>query len=111
MEVKIVRSTEPRIFLEGPEVCREYIVTPKITFGTSTLKPGARGDIDHGHPSSHEVFFVVKGHVVLYVESTKMHYELFEHDAILMPESVPHTLINIGDEEAVISWSKAPSEL
>ena len=38
-------------------------------------------------------------------------YELNEQDAIIMPETVTHTLINIGETEAVISWSKAPSEL
>jgi quercetin dioxygenase-like cupin family protein len=111
MEVKVIRRNETRLFLEGPEVCREYLVTPKITFGTSTLKPGQRGDIDRGHPNSHEIFYVAKGHVVLFVESTGKHYELFEQDAILMPEGVPHTLINIGGEDAVVSWSKAPSEL
>lgn len=110
MEVTVVRRRETKIFTEGPEVCREYFVTPKITFGTSTLKPGQRGDIDPGHADSHEVFFVVKGHVLLFVESTDMYYELFEQDAIIMPETVPHTLINIGDVEAVISWSKAPSD-
>ena len=111
MDVKVVRKLDTKISLEGPEVCREYFVTPKITFGTSTLKPGQRGDIDRGHPASHEVFFVVKGHVLLFVESTGANYELFAEDAIIMPETVPHTLINIGDEDAVISWSKAPSEL
>ena len=110
VDVKSVRKNEARLFLEGVEVCREYMLTPKITFGTSTLQPGQRGDIDPGHADSHEVFFIVKGHVLLLVETTGATYELFEHDAILMPETVPHTLINIGSEEAVISWSKAPSD-
>jgi oxalate decarboxylase/phosphoglucose isomerase-like protein (cupin superfamily) len=111
MDVKVVRKDDARVFMEGPELCREYIVTPRITFGTSRLLPGQRGDIDKGHPASHEVFFVVKGHVMLFVETTKAYYELHEQDMILMPESVPHTLINVGETEAVISWSKAPSEL
>jgi len=110
VDIKVVRKIESKITLEGLEVCREYFVTPKITFGTSTLKPGQRGDIDHGHPASHEVFFVVRGHVLLFVESIGACYELFAQDAIIMPETVPHTLINIGDEDAVVSWSKAPSE-
>jgi mannose-6-phosphate isomerase-like protein (cupin superfamily) len=110
MEVVVVRKQDAKVFMEGPEVCREYLVTPKITFGTSRLLPGQRGDIDPGHADSHEVFFVVKGHVILYTDK-QTYYELFEQDMILMPEGVPHTLINIGDCEAVISWSKAPSEL
>ncbi len=111
MKTTVVRKNEASLFLEGVEVCRQYFETEKITFGTSTLLPGQRGDIDPGHPDSHEVFFVVKGHVLLLVETTGETYELFEQDAIIMPETVPHTLVNIGDTEAVISWSKAPSEL
>ena len=111
MDVKVIKKQDAKVFMDGPELCREYLVTPKITFGTSRLLPGQRGDIDKGHPDSHEVFFVVKGHVVLFVESTKKYYELNEQDMILMPEGVPHTLINVGEDEAVISWSKAPSEI
>ena len=110
MEVKVVRKNETKLALEGVEVCREYFSTPKITFGPSTLLPGQRGDIDNGHPDSHEVFFVVKGHVLLLCEKEGLLYELFEQDAIIMPEGVTHTLINIGDTEAVISWSKAPTD-
>jgi len=111
MDVKIVRKSDSRTFMEGPELCREYFVTEKITFGTSTLLPGQRGEIDTGHPSSHEVFFVVRGHVLLYIKEQNKYLELFSEDAILMPEGVSHTLINIGEETAVLSWSKAPSEL
>lgn len=111
METTVVKKRDARLFLEGAEVCREYFVTDKITFGTSTLLPGQRGDIDPGHADSHEVFFVVKGHVLLLTGTAGAVYELFAQDAIIMPESIPHTLVNIGDEEAVISWSKAPSEL
>ena len=57
------------------------------------------------------MFFVVKGHVLLMCEKEGWLYELNEQDAIIMPETVTHTLINIGETEAVISWSKAPSEL
>lgn len=111
METMVIKKRDARLFLEGAEVCREYFVTDKITFGTSTLLPGQRGDIDPGHADSHEVFFVVKGHVLLLTGTGGAVYELFAQDAIIMPENMPHTLVNIGDEEAVISWSKAPSEL
>ncbi len=111
MKTTVIKKSDARLFLEGAEVCRQYFETEKITFGTSTLLPGQRGDIDHGHANSHEVFFVVKGHVLMLVETTGETFELFEQDAVIMPETVPHTLVNIGSEEAVISWSKAPSEL
>ena len=53
MDPIVVRKDEARTFYEGPELCREYHVTEKITFGSSTLQPGETGDIDLGHPASH----------------------------------------------------------
>ena len=110
MDIKVVRKAEARSFMEGDEHCREYLNTGKITFGTSTLLPGQRGTVDKGHPDSHEIFFVSRGHILLHVPDRDEYFELHEQDIILMPEGVPHTLINIGEETAVISWSLAPSE-
>jgi len=110
MEIKLVRKNEARNFMEGPEHCREYLKTDKLLFGTSTLPPGQRGAIDTGHPNSHEVFFVSRGHVLLYVEERDEYFELEEQDIILMPEGVSHTLINVGEETAVVTWSMAPPQ-
>ena len=66
MEPIVVRKDEARTFYEGPELCREYLVTEKITFGSSTLQPGETGEIDLGHPASHGIFFVVKGDVIMF---------------------------------------------
>ena len=102
----VIRRIKARNFMEGPEHCRDYIMTEKIWFGTSTLPPGARGNIDPGHPSSQEVFFVCKGHVLLFDE--RQYYELFEGDAIFIPEGLPHTLINVGEDTAILGWAGAP---
>jgi quercetin dioxygenase-like cupin family protein len=110
VEIKVVRKNEARIFMEGDELCREYLKTGKLTVGTSTLLPGQRGTVDKGHPGSHEIFFVSRGHVMLHVPDRNQYYELHEQEIILMPEGVPHTLINVGTETAVITWSMAPSE-
>jgi len=110
MEVKVVRQNDAETFYEGVELCRLYYKTPKITFGTSTLKPGETGAVDWGHNSSHEVFFVVRGSIIMRTPSNDKNYELHEGDAIIMPETVPHELTNIGKDTAVISWSLAPSE-
>lgn len=110
MEIKVVRRQEARNFMEGEEHCREYLKTGKLTFGTSTLLPGQRGTVDKGHAKSHEIFFVSRGQVLLHVPDRNEYFELYEQDIILMPEGVPHTLINVGEETAVISWSLAPSE-
>ena len=105
---RIVRQTEARNFMEGPEHCREYVKTGKLWLGTSTLRPGQRGSIDAGHPNSQEVFFVCQGHVLLFDEH--QYYELFTGDAIWIPEGLPHTLINVGEEAAVLAWAGAPGE-
>ncbi len=102
----LIRQSEARNFMEGPEHCREYVKTEKMWLGTSTLQPGQRGNIDPGHPNSQEVFFVCKGHVLLFDE--KQYYELFTGDAIFIPEALPHTLINVGEETAVLAWAGAP---
>ena len=104
----IIRQAEARNFIEGLEHCREYVKVPKLWFGTSTLQPGQRGNIDVGHPNSQEVFFVCQGHIQLFNE--KEYHELFKGDAILIPEGVPHTLINVGKEVALIAWVGAPGD-
>ncbi|OHD75804.1 MAG: hypothetical protein A2V99_01880 [Spirochaetes bacterium RBG_16_67_19] len=108
--MKVVRKQEARNFMEGEEHCREYLKTGKLTFGTSTLLPGQRGTVDKGHAKSHEIFFVSRGQVLLHVPDRNEYFELHEQDIILMPEGVPHTLINVGEQTAVICWSLAPSE-
>ncbi|MBI3979806.1 MAG: cupin domain-containing protein [Chloroflexi bacterium] len=107
--MRVIRESETRLFLEGPEVCREYFRTGKITFGSSTLLPGQTGAIDPGHASSHEVFFVSRGHVLLRNPEDGACYELREGDAVIIPEGRPHELTNIGMEKAIITWSAAPS--
>ena len=108
MEIKHVKKKDTVSWLEGPEHCRKYIQTDKILFGMSELLPGQRGAKDAGHPNSHEIFYVVKGHVLLFIEEKELYYELEEGDAILMPEGVSHTLINVGEEKAILTWSQAP---
>ena len=106
MSARIIRQNEARNFMEGPEHCREYVKTPKLWLGTSTLQPGQRGAIDTGHPTSEEVFFVCQGHILLYDEH--QYYELLSGDSIFIPEGLPHTLINVGQETAIVVWAGAP---
>ena len=109
MDAQVVRAGEARVFLDGPEVCREYVKTGKVTFGTSTLLPGQTGGVDPGHPESHEIFYVSRGRVLMHIPSTGTYSELGEGDIIIIPEGAPHQLTNIGMEPAVITWSCAPS--
>lgn len=109
--MKVIRKNETNVSLDGPEVCREYICTGKITFGSSTLLPGQTGGIDSGHPDSHEAFYVSRGHIIMRNPKNGEHFELEEGDVILVEEGEPHELTNTGMEPAIITWSCAPSHI
>lgn len=106
--MKVIHSTDAEFFMDGPEVCRQYIATEKITFGSSTLLPGQTGGTDPGHSEAHEIFFCSRGHVAVYNRDSGKYYELNEGDILLIEEGEPHQISNIGTETAVITWSCAP---
>ena len=109
MKLEVMKQGDAKTAWEGPELCRYYWKTEKITFGISTLEVGQTGDVDPGHPESQEVFYVVRGNVSLRTPDTDERYILNEGDAVLIPETVPHELTNVGNTTAVVSWSLAPS--
>jgi len=109
-EINMIKENDAVPFMEGPELCRKYVQTEKITFGTSRLPVGGRGAKDPGHKDSEEVFFCIEGRVLLFVEESDNYYEMSPGDAVLVHKGVSHTLINIGDVPALLSWSMAPSE-
>ncbi|MGN0733545.1 MAG: cupin domain-containing protein [Emergencia sp.] len=109
--MKVIRKSDARVFLDGPEVCREYAVTGRITFGSSTLQPGQTGAIDPGHPESDEIFYVSRGTFIMRNPDTNECYELHEGDIIIVPQGAPHELTNIGTDIAVATWSCAPSHI
>ena len=47
--MKVIKPEQAEFFLDGPEACRQYVVTGKLTFGTSTLLAGQTGGVDSGH--------------------------------------------------------------
>jgi hypothetical protein len=105
---RIIREKEARTFMEGPELCREYIRTSKMWLGTSTLQPGQRGNIDSGHSVPQEVFYCCQGHILLF--DKEQCDELLGGNATLIPEGLPRTLINIGEETGVLAWAGAPGQ-
>lgn len=107
--MKLLKEENARVFMDGPEVCREYMVTGNITFGTSALQPGQTGAVDPGHPKSHEIFFGVRGTVIMRNPASGECCILREGDAVLVEEGEPHELTNIGASPSLTSWSAAPS--
>jgi mannose-6-phosphate isomerase-like protein (cupin superfamily) len=107
--MKLLKEENTRVMKDGAEICREYIITDKITFGTSTLHPGQTGGIDPGHPKSHEIFFAARGSVLVRNPKTGECFVLRTGDALLIEEGEPHEITNIGETIALVSWSAAPS--
>lgn len=107
--MNVIKKDEAKLFLDGPEVCREYYRVNQMWFGTSTLLPGQTGGIDPGHPVSKEVFFCAKGTVVVRNPNENECYQLNEEDILIIDESEPHEITNIGMVPAVVVWSGAPN--
>ncbi|HXE46288.1 MAG TPA: cupin domain-containing protein [Conexibacter sp.] len=104
----VVRASDARSFMEGPEHCREYHRDERMWFGTSTVPVGATGALDAGHAESVEVFYCARGHAV--VDLGDRACELTAGDALVIPPTVPHTISNVGEEPVVIVWAGAPGE-
>ncbi|KQW72478.1 hypothetical protein ASD03_32320 [Ensifer sp. Root127] len=107
-QATIVRSKDARVFTDGPELCRDYLRTDTMWFGSSTLAPGQIGGLDTGHPNSWEVFYCATGHAV--INDGKRCYELFAGDSLVIPPALPHTIHNVGSETVTIVWAGAPGE-
>ncbi len=67
---------------------------------------GSTGDKPYSHGASHELFFVIQGHVELTLGDER--HELSAGDSIEYPSSVPHKTVNIGKEPAEVMWMIAP---
>lgn len=105
---QIIRAKEARTFMEGPELCRGHVRTSKLWLGTSTLQPGQKGHVNNGHSVSQEIVYGCQRHIQQFDKD--QYYRLFGGGAIFVPEGLPHTLINIGEETAVLAWAGAPGE-
>jgi Cupin domain len=94
------REEDAKVFMDGGEMVLRYFTTDKILFSASTLAPGERSNRDPGHAGAHEIGYCEAGQIVL---------QFGDGDAILIHESVPHTLFNPGPDQARVTWSIAPS--
>ena len=110
-KLTLVRQQDAEIVMEGGEFVRVFANTGKIVFSVATLPAGQKGMLDPGHQGAHEVAYVIKGHIIAEFPDHKDNnkwLELWEGDAVIIPEGEAHCIINIGEETAVVSWSLAP---
>ncbi|WP_425487678.1 helix-turn-helix domain-containing protein [Mycoplana rhizolycopersici] len=67
---------------------------------------GSTGERPYSHGDTHEMFFVIRGHVELTLGDER--HELFAGDCIEYPTSIPHKTVNVGNEVAEVVWIIAP---
>jgi len=109
-KIGVTRKDEVKTFMEGDELCRLYVKSNEIVFGTSTLEPGKKGAVDPGHKNGEEIFYVAKGKVICNFPKSKVKKELNEGDIVIIPKMEPHELYNRGKTEALVVWSLAPPD-
>lgn len=109
-EIRVVRKDEVKVSMEGEELCRYYVKTSEIVFGSSTLEPGKKGAIDPGHKNGEEIFFVAEGKVTCNFPRSKTKRELNEGDIVIIPKTEPHELHNLSEKPALVIWALAPPD-
>ncbi|MEN3282060.1 MAG: hypothetical protein V7607_3200 [Solirubrobacteraceae bacterium] len=104
-------EADAKVFMDGGEMVLRYFTTDKILFSASTLAPGERSNRDPGHAGAHEIGYCEAGQIVLQFGDgdDREFVRIGAGDAILIHESVPHTLFNPGPDQARVTWSIAPS--
>jgi mannose-6-phosphate isomerase-like protein (cupin superfamily) len=108
-DIVVTRLDEAPSWREGQELCRSYRKDSEMAFGTSYLEPGHSGAVDSGHQRGKEVFFCAYGRVIVEFSAGNT-VRLAEGDAVIIPPTEPHTLINDSDEPVLIVWSLAPPD-
>ena len=105
------RDADAKVFMDGGEMVLRYFTTDRILFSASTLAPGERSNRDPGHAGAHEIGYCEAGQIVLQFGDgdDREFVRIAAGDAILIHESVPHTLFNPGPDQARVTWSIAPS--
>ncbi len=107
-EVQVCRANDARVLMAGDEMAAVYFWTDRLVFSVSQIPPGGRSSRDPGHQGADEVCYVVRGTLVLEFPELQRWERLSAGDAVVIPEGVPHTVINPGGEVAVSTWSTAP---
>ncbi len=108
MEARIMKNGEGEFIIEGEECTQIYFRTDKMVFSISTLLPGQKACLDKGHKDSHEICYVIKGTLIMYLPEKNKYFHLNPGDAILIPDGEPHYSVNVGEEKSLAAWACAP---
>lgn len=105
---QLVRALEATPLLEGDEFVRKYFHSDKLIFAVSWIQPGQRSALDPGHVGSDEVCYVASGQIAIAFPDLDLVHELHEGDGVLIPDSVAHEVVGLGDGPSVTIWALAP---
>jgi mannose-6-phosphate isomerase-like protein (cupin superfamily) len=107
-EVQVCRYNDAKILVARDEVVGMHFWTDRVLFSVSEMPPGGQSTVDPGHKGADEIAHVIKGKIVIEFPDMQRCERLSAGDSILIPENVPHIVINPGDEVAVSIWVTAP---
>ncbi len=87
----------------GVTTDQNIVPAEHFTFSTMCLPAGCEGPL-HVHSDTEEVFFMLRGKIILRVRNGDQEYEtvLNERDLISIPPCIYRGLKNIGQEEALM---------
>ena len=106
--MKYIKADKARLFMEDPEICREYLLTTRIFLGLSTLSPGETGEVDFGHPLLEKMFYVNERSITIAGPISGNFVDLQKRDTVFIPTFVQHQIINTGKIDAIVTWSCSP---
>ena len=103
----IIKASEVRAFsLEGAEdiyesrllIDKENVGIETISMSQFTLKPGKKNNPGI-HPCPYdEIYYILKGNGILYVDNNEKQYKLYAGTVVFIPCGVKHYLENKGTE-------------
>jgi transcriptional regulator with XRE-family HTH domain len=107
---RVLRRTD-RPALGMGKLGRKFLLTPRplqhLEVFTGELDPGgSTGEEPYAHGDSEELFAVISGSVHLQL-GTEL-FAMERGDSIDYRSSVPHRVVNVGDEPAEVIWIISP---
>ncbi len=106
--IEVCRAHQARTIMARDELGSMYFWTDRLVFTICQLPPGGRSTLDPGHKNADEICYVISGTLALEFPNQQRWERLEAGDAILIPQSEPHTVINPGERLALSAWSTAP---
>ena len=105
---RVVREHDVNGFFDGDEAVQMYFKSGKLNFAIGILPPGKKTPMDPGELGVY-VAFVLEGQAIFQAgDESKESVWLYEGDAVMIREELPHIVYNPLDEMSRIIWVLTP---